>query len=326
MAWRLEEPTPGFKAMTKSPPEIKVIVLCGPTGIGKTSSALEIARDIDCQVISADSMQIYRYMDIGTAKPSGEERAMLTHHMIDVVNPDEPYDANRYACEARPIANRLHHQGRIPLIVGGTGLYIKALLSGLFASKSRHTDVRLRLKAEAESLGVSHLYERIRHIDPTAADRIHPNDAFRIIRALEVFETTGKPISYHQQRHCFKDRYFVSLKFGLMTDRDQLYQRIDQRVVSMVEQGFVEEVKNLLDRGYSHELNSMQAIGYKQMVEHLFDKHSLDETVSRIQQQTRRYAKRQLTWFRADHEILWIRPERKSEMVSEIKRFLSRSG
>jgi tRNA dimethylallyltransferase len=300
----------------------KAIVLCGPTGIGKTATAISISQRMSCQVIGADSMQIYRYMDIGTAKPTIEEKALVPHHMIDIIDPDEPFDAESYASCARPIAFDLYGKNIVPLVVGGTGLYLKALLCGLFSINEGDVGIRNRLRAEADCCGVEPLYKKLKTIDPEASKKIHPNDAFRIIRALEVFETTGRPISFHQQKHRFKNKYFVTLKIGLTTDRDRLYERINRRVLAMMNEGFLNEVKRLLERGYSPKLKSMQSIGYKQLIDHLGGKQSLSESISLIQRETRRYAKRQLTWFRSDKEIVWMDPEQFSEILTMTKQFL----
>ena len=224
----------------------KIIVICGPTGIGKTAVGIELAEKLGGEIISADSMQIYRYMDIGTAKPTAAEQGRVRHHMIDIVDPDEDFDAVGFARIAREKVMKLHQKGVCPVVAGGTGLYIKALLQGLFQTPPANPEIRERLNQEAAESGSSHLHGRLKQVDPETAARLHPNDTYRIIRALETIETTGKSISEHHQDHGFKDEPFDALKIGLQMDRQKLYDRIDRRVDLMIEAGFVDELKNLL--------------------------------------------------------------------------------
>jgi len=247
-----------MNSVSKKP---KVIVICGPTGIGKTAVGIELAGKFGGEIISADSMQIYRYMDIGTAKPTPEELAQIKHHMIDIVNPNEDFDAVQFSKQARDRIAEIGTRGLIPFIVGGTGLYIKALLHGLFQSKPVDPQIRNRLRQEAEENGSGFLFERLKKMDPAAAGRIQPNDSYRIIRALETIESSGKTISEHHQNHGFADDPFNALKIGLQMDRQNLYQRIDNRVHLMIEAGLVAEVTKLLEMGYTAELKSMQSIG-----------------------------------------------------------------
>ncbi len=300
----------------------KVIVICGPTGIGKTAIAIELAGKFGGEIISADSMQIYRYMDIGTAKPTPEERAQIKHHMIDIVDPDEDYDAVQFSKQARDRIAEIADSGLIPFIVGGTGLYIKALLHGLFQSKPIDPEIRNHLKQESEENGSGFLFERLKKIDPAAAGRIHPNDSYRIIRALETIESSGKTISEHHQNHGFADDPFVALKIGLKMDRQNLYARIDNRVDLMIGAGLVEEVTKLLEIGYTADLKSMQSIGYRHVIEFLEEKLSWDECVRTLKRDTRRFAKRQFTWFGADPPIKWYEPDQLNEIVKLVKRFL----
>jgi len=300
----------------------KVIIICGPTGIGKTAVGIELARKFGGEIISADSMQIYRHMDIGTAKPTPEELAQIAHHMIDIVDPDEDYDAAQFAKQGRDRIAEIVNGNLIPFIVGGTGLYIKALLHGLFQSKPVDPRIRNRLNQEAEENGPGFLYERLKKIDPAAASRIHPNDSYRIMRALETIESSGKPISKHHQNHGFADDPFAALKIGLQMDRQNLYARIDNRVELMIEAGLVEEVKKLLAMGYSAELKSMQSIGYRHVVEFLEEKLPWDECVRTLKRDTRRFAKRQFTWFGADPQIKWYEPDQLNEIVKLAEGFL----
>lgn len=307
---------------TRSIDKPRIIVICGPTGLGKTAVAVELARTFHGEIISADSMQIYRYMTIGTAKPTPREQAGAPHHMIDIVDPDQPFDAAQYAGMARRIVADLHGKGLSPFVVGGTGLYIKALVHGLSPSTPPDLHIRQRLRQEAETVGMDVLYQRLATHDPTAAGKIHPNDHFRIIRALEVGEATGKPISDLHQAHRFVDESFTVLKIGLHMERDVLYDRIDQRVDGMLDGGLLAEVQDLLSMGYSANLKSMQSIGYRHMVAFIQGDLSWDEAVRTLKRDTRRYAKRQLTWFNKDPGLLWMNPENLENIRLQIKRFL----
>lgn len=301
-----------MRAATKKP---KIVVICGPTGVGKTAAAVELARHFSGQIIGADSMQVYKFMDIGTAKPSAEEQARVVHHMIDIIEPDESFDAARYAELAGTKIFELGRQKITPFVVGGTGLYIKALLHGLFDTEVFDAGVRRRLKQEADAHGIKCLHERLGRLDPESAKRLHPNDSYRIIRALEVVETTGKPISGHHREHGFTDQPFEALKIALNMDRAVLYARINQRVDAMIAAGFLEEVKNLLARGYSADLKSMQSIGYRHMVDFIQRRSGWEASVRTLKRDHRRYAKRQLTWFGADPQIIW----KDAAQVEEIK-------
>ena len=305
---------------------LSAVVVCGPTGIGKTSFAIELARRFRGEIIGADSMQLYRHMDIGTAKPTAEERAAVKHHMVDVVEPDAHFDAKMYAHMAYASVVSLAENGILPFIVGGTGLYIKALIHGLFESIKIDASVRERLKKEAQELGGSHLHSRLKTCDPAAAARIHGNDTYRIVRALEIFETTGKPMSDTQQQHQFKPQRLQTVKLGLHMEREDLYQRIDKRVDIMLDQGLFEEVKRLVEAGYSLELKSMKSLGYRHMAAFLNKELDWDETVRILKRDTRHYAKRQMTWFKADPEIVWLELESIDEATSMVKAFIAKCG
>jgi tRNA dimethylallyltransferase len=300
----------------------KIIIICGPTGVGKTAVAIDLAQHFGGQIIGADSMQVYKYMDIGTAKPTAEERARVVHHMVDFVEPDESFDAARYAAGARAKIIELEQQHITPFVVGGTGLYIKALLYGLFAEKVSDPEIRTRLKAESDAHGIQSLYDRLGRLDSETANRLHPNDTYRILRALEVIEATGQAISKFHQKHGFFERPFEALKIGLNLDRAFLYERINRRVDAMITAGFLEEVKSLLTRGYSASLNSMQSIGYRHMVEYIKGRSSWEECVRDMKRDHRRYAKRQLTWFRAEPEIIWKEPQQVEALKLSVEKFL----
>ena len=308
--------------MVTSSRKPKIIVICGATGIGKTSVGIELAEKLGGEIVSADSMQIYRYMDIGTAKPAPAELKRVAHHLIDIVEPDEDFDAVRFSKQARNRIAEIDSRGLLPLVVGGTGLYIKALLHGLFESKPVDPRTRDRLIQEAEDKGSRFLYDRLREVDPASADRLHPNDAYRIIRALETIETSGKSISDFHQDHGFEDDPYLALKIGLQMDRGKLYERIDRRVDWMIAAGLVEEVKKLLNMGYTADLKSMQSIGYRHVAEYLQNKTSWDECVRTLKRDTRRFAKRQFTWFGADRQIQWYAPNRLNEIAGMVEEFL----
>ena len=299
-----------------------IIVICGPTGLGKTSVSIELAIDFHGEIIGADSMQIYRYMDIGTAKPTLNEQARVPYHLIDIVDPDDPFDAAGFAKMAGEMIMKLHAEGIVPFVVGGTGLYIKSLVHGLSNAGPADTDIRKRLK-EVELLhGSGFLYEKLSKCDPEAAERIHPNDTYRIIRALEVYEATGMAISQYSKDHRFENRRFNVLKIGLHIERETLYERINQRVDAMIAAGLVDEVKMLLNRGYSEDLKSMQSIGYRHMIDFIKGRITWEETLRTLKRDTRRYAKRQMTWFKADPEIVWAEPEQLDYIKEMIKNFL----
>lgn len=300
----------------------KVVVICGPTALGKTSVAIHLAKRFHGEIIGADSMQIYRYMDIGTAKPTIEEQASVKHHMINIIDPDEHFDARKYAVMARDKVMDLHDQGILPFVVGGTGLYIKAFLHGLFKYGASNFGIRAQLKNDIQVHGPDFLYKQLYRRDPETAKKIHPNDTYRIIRALEIFRMTGKTLAEFHQAHGFREKPFVSLKIGLNLDRDIIYDRIDHRVDVMINSGFVNEVKVLLEMGYAPDLKSMQSIGYRHIINFLKGTWPLDETVRLLKRDTRRYAKRQLTWFKADAEVIWMEPEALDDINGQIKKFL----
>jgi tRNA dimethylallyltransferase len=300
----------------------KIIIICGPTGIGKTTVAIDLAQQLAGQIIGADSMQVYKYMDIGTAKPTAEEQARVVHHMVDFVEPDESFDAAQYATKAREKIIELDQQHITPFVVGGTGLYIKALLYGLFDQKVSEPEVRDRLKAEAGAHGIQFLYERLSRLDPETANRLHPNDTYRILRALEVIEATGQAISKHHRNHGFFGQPFASLKIGLNLDRALLYERINRRVDAMISAGFLDEIKGLLAKGYSANLKPMQSIGYRHMVDYIEGRLSWAECVRTMKRDHRRYAKRQLTWFGADPEIIWKEPGQVAEIRLLVEEFI----
>jgi tRNA dimethylallyltransferase len=265
-------------------------------------------------------MQVYKYMDIGTGKPSPEEQKRVQHHLIDLVHPDEPFHAGLYRTLGRRVIEQLDKGGKSIWIVGGTGLYIKALTQGLFPSPPIEPCVRERLRQEEEEKGSEFLYDRLKEVDPKTAAQLHQNDLFRVIRALEVFESTGTQVSFFREQHRFGDRPYRLLKIGLEMDRAKLYRRIEERVDRMMEQGFLEEVERLMGMGYGPRLKAMQSLGYKQLTQVILKKMDRAEAIRQIKTDTRRYAKRQWTWFKADPDVRWcdesLDPQRVFQEVS----------
>ena len=276
----------------------KPLIILGPTAAGKTALSIELAKKLGGEIISADSMQVYRGMDIGTAKPTTEERQDIPHHLIDIKDPDESWTVSDFVEQANGLTGSLAH----PIIVGGTGLYLWSLLEG-FSFPIIPADKELRERLEKEPL--AELYSRLLTVDPDAAIKIHPNDKKRIIRALEVFELTGKPISKLQE-----PRRSVAgsppLLIGLNLPREELYSRINQRVDSMIEKGLIDEVKGLLAKGYSKALPSFQALGYKEVVEYLDGKWNKEQMIEELKKRTRNFARRQMTWFRRFKNVRWV--------------------
>jgi len=307
----------------KDSEKIPLIVILGPTAVGKSALAIELAQNFALEIINADSMQVYRGMDIGSAKPSLKERTLVPHHLIDIKEPGEEFSAAQFKDAAKNIIFSLAQENKQALVVGGTGFYIKALTKGLFPAPSADLKLREKLKEKERTQEKWYLYKELKEVDPEAASKIHPNDTFRIIRALEVFYLTGKPISLQHETHQFKQADYNLLKIGLMRDRKELYLRIEERVDKMLKSGFLNEVKDLLEGGCSSTAKPFQSLGYKQILNHLQGDLSLEEAVGLIKKNTKRYAKRQLTWFRKDTEIKWFNlPLQSFEINEEIKKFL----
>ena len=300
-----------------------IVFLAGPTAVGKTRIAISLAKKINAEIVSCDSMQIYKTMDILTSKPPRILRKEVPHHLVDIVSPAREYDVTQYRRGALRTAKEIIRKGKIPLFVGGTGLYISVLIDGIFHSAAKDAKIRKKLYQLAQKKGSRFLYERLRKIDPPAADKIHPNDTKRIVRALEVFEASGKPISKLQkQRQGLADDYDVKI-FCLNMPREKLYQRIDARVEKMFRQGLVAEVKKLLKLKLSK--TAAYAIGIREIKGYLDGLYGLDEVKRLIKKHTRNYAKRQLTWFRRDKRIEWINvceEDRASQVTSRINSYL----
>jgi tRNA dimethylallyltransferase len=268
-------------------------------------------------------MQVYRYLDIGTSKPAPAQQETVPHHLLSIVNPDEDFSAAQFKEHARQAIADISGRGLLPLVVGGTGLYIRALTRGLFAAPGKNEEFRAQLRSRAEREGGESLHRQLQEQDPTAAQKINPRDTMRIIRALEVLYLTGVPISRHQQAHAFDDAPYEVLKIGLLRERDELYRRIEERVEQMLAEGLLKEVAALLSRGYAASLKALQSIGYKQMAAVIEGRLTWEEAVLQMKRDTRRLAKRQLTWFRHDPEIVWITlPDARGEAEKQIKNFL----
>lgn len=283
-----------------------IYILTGPTGAGKTTLAVEIARLWNTEIISADSMQIYRQMCIGTARPTTEELKEIPCRLTGMVNIDEKYDLARFISEADANIKRISNEGHPPFIVGGTGLYIKGLLEGVFPSAPRDDKLRKILKLRIKEQGLEELHKELAEVDPESAERIPPGDRQRIVRALEVYRTTGKPISIHHRENRRSEPRYPFTLVVLTRDRDELYKRIEQRVDKMFSGGLVDEVQSILDAGYSSNLHPLKALGYREMIRALNGECSMEEAVTEMKKSTRRFAKRQLTWFRGMPGAQWL--------------------
>lgn len=302
----------------------RVTFILGPTASGKSGLAVELASLFNGEIISADSMQVYRHLDIGTAKPSKEELKRVAHHFIGIADPEEEYTAARFRTEALEKIGEIRSRGREVFVAGGTGLYVKVLTKGIFEGPRADHSVREALMGLVREQGKEALYERLKEVDPASAEKIHPNNTGRLIRALEVWQLAKRPISEFHSEHAFAEEPFDALKVGLELDRAALYEGIERRVDEMMERGLLEETRGLLSMGYSAALKPMRGLGYKEMTGFLNGEYPLETAVSLIKQNTRRYAKRQLTWFRKDPEIRWFSPEQKNDIIDLVKGHLKR--
>lgn len=300
-----------------------LIVLSGPTASGKSGLALALARRFPVEIVNADSLQVYRYLDIGTAKPTSDERGEVPHHLIDVADPDEPYDAGRYVREAERAIDGIRARGKVPLLVGGTGMYIRALLRGL-DPLPRDPRVREELARRWASEGGAALHAELARIDPETAARVHPSDRFRVVRALEIAAVSGIPPSRARAAWSAGDAKHGCLFLALWPDRETLYRRIDARTEEMFRRGLTEEVRGLLARGYGRSLKPMTALGYRHAVAHLLDGVPLPETVEGVKRDTRRYAKRQVTWLSSEPNLVHLAPAEAARDAQEfVKMYLS---
>lgn len=291
-----------LEGITDHPPLIAIV---GPTAVGKTSLAIRLAEDFNGEIVSADSRQIYRGMDIGTDKPTPEELARVRHHLINIVDPDQEYHAAQFQADAYTAIGDIHRRGKVPFLVGGTGQYVHAVIEGWqIPSVPPHPDLRQQLYAEAEKHGPEHLHRRLAAIDPEAAERIHPNNVRRVIRALEVYKATGRPISEWQTK---QPPPYRILRIGLTMDREALYRRTDARVDRMITAGLVDEVRDLLAQGYTFELPAMSGLGYGEFEAYFQGEATLDEVVQAIKHETHRFVRHQYTWFSEDDpDIHWF--------------------
>lgn len=300
-----------------------LIILTGPTAVGKTDLSIELAQKLDAEILSADSMQVYRYMDIGTAKPTTYQQKQVQHHLINLVEPDQDFSVANYQVCFNETIQKVVQQGKLPLMVGGTGLYIRACTQAfVFDPGGADPELRAKLRDEAERFGADQLHQRLAKVDSQSAVRIHPNDLVRIIRALEVYFTTGTPLSELQPKRN-QEIQFDTIYVFLDRNREELYQRIEERVAIMFSEGLVDETRLLLERGYTPNLKPLQSLGYRQVSDFLMGKIPLNEAIAQTKQQTRHYAKRQLTWFRREPVDFWVNlSERKQEFIGEILRYI----
>ena len=291
-----------------------LLIITGPTGTGKSRLAMHLAQRWNSEIISADSRQIYRYMDIGTGKPTPEERALIPHHMIDIVEPDQFYSAGEYGKNARSIIDNLLKNKRLPILVGGTGLYIRAVIDGLAPSPPSDPDIKADLLEQIEKRGIRTLHNKLSKMDPKAAKRLHPNDRQRILRAMEVFLITGKRLSdFHRQT--LNHPEYLTAFFFINRPRAILYKMINQRVEDMFKQGLKKEVKGLIDKGYTLSHPGLQSLGYGHIYEYIQKKITLQEAKNLMKRDTRRYAKRQITWYRREKRAVWLDMSDKGDIL-----------
>lgn len=299
-----------------------LIVVVGPTAVGKSRVAILLAKTLGTDVLTADSRQVYRGMDIGTDKPSLEEREGVPHRLIDLVEPDQPFNVGEYRRHAVAEVERLHRAQKVPLVVGGTGLYVRALVRGLWSGPPADWGFRVRLMQEARHRGPAHLHRELARVDPESAGRLHPHDQVKIIRALEVHHLSGRPLSGAHREHAFAEAPFASLLIGLARDRETLYKRIEARVESQLAGGLVCETQRLLAQGYGRHLGSMKGLGYRQIVGYLAGDYPYEEAVRRLKRDTRHFAKRQLTWFRKEPGITWLSIEEQEPLEGVVARIM----
>lgn len=284
-----------------------LIVLTGPTAVGKTALSIQLAKAVDGEILSADSMQVYRGMDIGSAKIRPREMEDVPHHLIDILDPAEEFNVVVFQKLCKQAIEGVYRRGHIPILTGGTGFYIQAVLKDVdFTENQENTEYRRQLAALAEKEGPQALHRMLAAVDPASARAIHANNIKRVIRALEFYQMTGQRISAHNEQEAGKEAAYRSCYFVLNDNREKLYQRIEQRVDQMLAEGLVEEVQRLIDRGCRRDMVSMQGLGYKEILDYLAGEITLEEAVYRIKRDTRHFAKRQLTWFRREREVIWL--------------------
>ncbi len=285
---------------------MKIIILTGPTATGKSDLSLKIADEFNCEIVNSDSMQVYKYFDIGTAKPSKEIIQKYPHHLLSYVEPDDnSYSAMKFVEDADNKIEEITKKGKIPLIVGGTGLYIKCLLFGIFEEENEKINFREKLKNIAENYGYDYISTKLKLIDFKAWEKINKNDLYRIVRALDYYYRTGKLISAEREKHKFSQKRYDYIKIAIKFDREKLYEKINKRVDKMIEMGLIEETEDLIKKGYSNS-RPMQGIGYREIKQYLEGKLRKKQAIELIKQNTRKYAKRQITWFKKESDINWI--------------------
>ncbi len=301
----------------------KIVIILGATAVGKSAVGLRLAETVNGEIVNADSQQVYRHMDIGTGKPSKADRERVRHHLIDIVAPNEEFNAALFRRLGSDSIGQIHARQRNVIVCGGTGLYLRALTHGLFEGPGQDPAVRHALEQEIANSGLAVLYERLEKIDPTVGATIHRNDRQRIIRALEVYQVTGRPLSEWQKEHGFQEEPFDILKIGLLRERAELYDLINLRSERMIKDGFLEEVRGLVARGFDLTLKPLRSVGYRQMGQVLRGLQSLEDALEEMKRETRHLAKRQLTWFRRDEEIQWYHPEKQQrEILQSAENFL----
>jgi len=306
-------------------PRPQIVFITGPTAVGKSSLGHRLAREMGGEILNADSMQVYRYMDIGTAKPTSEEQKEVSYHLMDIIDPDQPFDASEFRTRGQSVIEQLHWRQVPILVVGGTGLYLRILERGIFPCPKPRAEIRRRWQETASTQGSQFLWAALKEVDPKTADRIHPQDSFRLIRALEVLELTGRPISDWQQWEPSADSDFDILWIGLSLEREALYRKIDLRTEAMMTKGFQDEVEWLLKKGYSPELKPMQSLGYRHLTRVIQGTQDLKEAVGLLKRDTRRYAKRQMTWLRKETNLNWFSPKEFDTIRLKIDKFLGQS-
>ncbi|NLJ90027.1 MAG: tRNA (adenosine(37)-N6)-dimethylallyltransferase MiaA [Clostridiales bacterium] len=284
-----------------------LIIITGPTAVGKTELSIRLAKEINGEIISADSMQVYRGMDVGTAKITPDEMGGIRHYLIDILDPKEEFNVVKFKTYAKEAMDEIYSKGKIPIVVGGTGFYIQALLYDVdFEDSKEDPEYRKQLEDLAKTHGNDYLHDRLKEVDPESADAIHPNNVKKVIRALEYFKETGQKISDHNKEQRQKESPYNFCYFVLNDDRKNLYERINKRVDIMVEEGLVDEVRGLLDEGCTKDMISMQGLGYKEIIAYLEGEVSLEEAIYTLKRDTRHFAKRQITWFKRENDVIWI--------------------
>lgn len=304
----------------------RILVIGGPTASGKSDLAIELAEQLGGEIVCADSLTIYRGLDIGSAKPTAEQQRRIPHHLLDIRDPAQPFTAADFRAEAGPVIADILKRGKHPLVVGGTGLYLRVLLHGLTDAPGEDSELRRQLKQRAEREGGAALLEELRRVDPETAARCHPNNLIRILRALEVWQATGSPLSSFHERHGFGDQPYDALLLCLDLVREELYRRIDRRVELMLGAGLVDEVRGLLQAGIPADVKPLQAIGYKEVLAHLRGELTLAAMTELIKRTTRHLAKRQLTWFRRESDVQWVAYPQNSATIAACVAMFFREG